>query len=472
MAASAQEQLLLELINSAELDPKGDAARYIKSYSPLTSNDPDIQSSLTFFNVNGSALRKAFDALQSAPPLAWNDALAAAAAGHSQRMIDTDTQSHQLPGEGDVGDRIAAAGYTNSSTWGENIYAFRSRCSTPMRGSWSTGAEALTACRSLPPGHRLGIMNPGFKEVGLGVIKESNPATGVGPFVVTEDFAARGSQVFITGVVINDKDGDKFYDIGEGKGGVKVSVAGVGSTSTPGAGGYAVAVDPAGSYVVTFSGGGLSHSVKATISGVTKNVKVDLLGSGEILSSASTTLSSGAKDLGLLGVAAINGSSNSSSNIITGNDANNTLKGNGGNDRLRGLGGDDKLDGGTGNDKITGGVGRDTLTGGSGDDDFVWRSPHETGTISKSRDVIKDFSHGHDDIDLSAIDANGTASGSPKFSFRPTEGASFTGVKGQVTWKHSGSDTLVRGDINGDKHADFTIALTGHKTLTSDDFVL
>ena len=290
-----------------------------------------------------------------------------------------------------------------------------------------------------------------------------------GPFknftavMATQDFATRGSKVFVTGVVINDKDGDNFYDIGEGKGGVKVSVTGAGSDTSQPAGGYSVVVNPAGSHAVTFSGGGLSHSVKATISGVTHNVKVDLLGSGEILSSASTTLSSGAKDLGLLGAAAINGSGSSTANVITGNKAVNTLKGNGGNDTLKGLGGNDKLEGGSG---------RDTMTGGSGDDDFVYRSVSDTGKTSSTRDLIKDFSHAHDDIDLSLIDANGSASGSPKFNFRSTEGASFTGVKGQVIWEHSGSNTLVEGDINGDKKVDFQIELTGHKTLSSGDFIL
>jgi hypothetical protein len=41
-----EEQFYLELINDARLDPMGDAAKYLTSYSPLTSSDPDIQKAL------------------------------------------------------------------------------------------------------------------------------------------------------------------------------------------------------------------------------------------------------------------------------------------------------------------------------------------------------------------------------------------------------------------------------------------
>ena len=64
------EQLLLEYVNDARLDPMGNAARYITSYSPLTSNNSDIQSALTFFHVDGALLQSAFSALTSVQPLA------------------------------------------------------------------------------------------------------------------------------------------------------------------------------------------------------------------------------------------------------------------------------------------------------------------------------------------------------------------------------------------------------------------
>ena len=57
MAGSTNlEQLLIEYINDARLNPLGNAARYIASYSPLTSNDSAIQNALSFFRVDGSLL--------------------------------------------------------------------------------------------------------------------------------------------------------------------------------------------------------------------------------------------------------------------------------------------------------------------------------------------------------------------------------------------------------------------------------
>ena len=112
------------------------------------------------------------------------------------------------------------------------------------------------------------------------------------------------------------------------------------------------------------------------------------------------------------------------------------------------------------------------MTGGAGDDDFNFKLVSDTGRSSSTRDVITDFKHGHDDIDLSAIDANGKAKGSPKFSFLTHEGDGFTGHKGEVHWFHQGSKTIVEGDIDGNKHADFQIELTGKLTLAKGDFIL
>src|SRR5579884_892613 len=115
MSASPQEQLLLEYINDARLDPLGDAAKFIASFSPLSSNDADVQSALTFFGVSGSTLQSQLAALAPAPPVAWNDSLATAARQHSSLMIADNSQSHQLPGEPAFDQRDAQAGYSNAS---------------------------------------------------------------------------------------------------------------------------------------------------------------------------------------------------------------------------------------------------------------------------------------------------------------------------------------------------------------------
>ena len=86
--------------------------------------------------------------------------------------------------------------------------------------------------------------------------------------------------------------------------------------------------------------------------------------------------------------------------------------------------------------------------------------------------------HLTDDIDLSTIDANGRAIGDAAFSFLAAHGAVFTGAAGQLRWFRqdlagSANDrTIVEGDINGNRVADFQVELTGLKTLTGANFVL
>ena len=153
------------------------------------------------------------------------------------------------------------------------------------------------------------------------------------------------------------------------------------------------------------------------------------------------------------------------------------MTGNAGNNRLTGLGGNDTLNGGSGNDVLVGGLGKDTMSGATGADDFDFNNVAEIGK-GATRDIIRDFAHLSDDIDLSTIDANGAASGNAAFSFLAAKGAAFTGVAGQLRWFQddqpgSANDkTIVVGDIDGNRVADFQIQLTGLKSLSAADFVL
>lgn len=142
-----------------------------------------------------------------------------------------------------------------------------------------------------------------------------------------------------------------------------------------------------------------------------------------------------------------------------------------GNDVLVGGAGNDKIFGGAGVDRIIGGLGRDALTGGLGKDTFDFNSVKDMGTTAKTRDVIVDFSHGQGDrIDLSTIDGTGKAAGH-SFHFIGTK--AFDGSKGALHYRFEGSTkTIVEGDIDGDKHADFQIEIAAHKGLTAVDFSL
>lgn len=124
---------------------------------------------------------------------------------------------------------------------------------------------------------------------------------------------------------------------------------------------------------------------------ITDNARIKLIEASDagtldtVKSTVSYVLNDNVERLYLLGSAKADGTGNASDNI---------LKGNSGNNVLNGLAGLDDLDGGKGNDRLTGGDDADTFhfaTGGG-------------------KDIITDFTHLSDKIDLSHWDAIGTFS--------------------------------------------------------------
>lgn len=88
-------------------------------------------------------------------PLQVNSKLVAAAQGHSEDMAFNDFFSHTGSNGSNVGQRIAAQGYSYS-TWGENIAAGYGSAASAVNG-WMNSS-----------GHRNNILNCNFKETGVG----------------------------------------------------------------------------------------------------------------------------------------------------------------------------------------------------------------------------------------------------------------------------------------------------------------
>src|SRR5258708_2711792 len=93
LAARIHEQYLLELTNRMRANPAAELPLL------LNSTDPNIQDSLSYFNVDRNLLAQQWASLVPAAPLAWNDILAGTALAHSSLMRDLDMQAHDLPGE-------------------------------------------------------------------------------------------------------------------------------------------------------------------------------------------------------------------------------------------------------------------------------------------------------------------------------------------------------------------------------------
>ncbi|MBX6745669.1 MAG: CAP domain-containing protein [Acetobacteraceae bacterium] len=123
-------------------------------------------------------------------------------------MVANHTLSHTGADGSSPGDRMTAAGYqfTGSWTWGENV-AMRSGSGA---GIDQANVDAMHASLFQSSGHRANILNGDFKEIGIGLAADS------GSVYATEAFAKSGTQSFLTGVAFDDRDGDNFYDPGEG----------------------------------------------------------------------------------------------------------------------------------------------------------------------------------------------------------------------------------------------------------------
>lgn len=285
-----EEQLLLELVNRSRSDAVAEVQRIVEIFD--TGSDADIVNGIEFFNVDLELMQQQFTTLeQIAPPLSMNASLLAAARRHSLDMFENTFQQHSGSDGTTTSQRLEAAGYVPRSASGENIFAFgdtTEHVHAALDVDWGTSASGGTVGGMQdPPGHRLSIHNPTYREVGMGILMGTktglSPFTGtettVGPLIATQDFGVlQNSSAFVTGVAYYDLNGNSFYDVGEGIGGLRVDVDGADAFAvTADSGGYSVPVPSDSSFNVTF--GGLNFSDVLQVATVTnnQNVKVDFI---------------------------------------------------------------------------------------------------------------------------------------------------------------------------------------------------
>ena len=180
---SAQEQLMLELVNRARLDPNAEAKRL-----GITLNQGIAAGSIT------AAAKQ---------PLAGNTLLNDAARAHSQWMIDHDVFDHTGAGGTSPFQRMTTAGYTGFTAAGENI-AFRGTTGTlPFTNFVAMQHDDLFLSVH---GHRENILEPGFREIGIGAMTGvfSDGTGDYNSVLTTQDFGTRSSNPIVTGVAYDD----------------------------------------------------------------------------------------------------------------------------------------------------------------------------------------------------------------------------------------------------------------------------
>ncbi len=365
MPATALEQMILELVNRARLDPAAEAAR----------DGIDLNEGVPA-NQTISATSK--------QPLAMNETLLGVARAHSQDMIDRDYFAHNTPEGVTPFQRMTSAGY-NWTTAGENIALSTTTGTVTQQMTIDLHRLLFVDAGEDGRGHRVNILNGNFQEIGVGQV--TGNYQGRNATALTQDFGTTGNQQFITGVSYADADHDAFYSIGEGRGAMSVAAASGPATTTGAAGGYSLAVG-AGVQTITFSGGGLGAPVHVAVTvAAHTNAKVDMIDQGVIHTSASLTDLGGATTIVGLGTIGLT---------------------------LIGDGGADTIIGARGNDVIDGVHGADFLTGASGADRFVFGTAALADAQASAPVIahVTDYDQGNsgtftigegDQIDLSAL---------------------------------------------------------------------
>ena len=288
---TADQQYWLEMINRMRLAPAAEL-EFLTNYSipgsafaNPPSDDPFVAAALQYYNTSASVLASQWGTLVAAPALAWNSALNASAVQYSNVMVAYDQQAHNLDGVA-LEDRVEGAGYgANFLDLGETLFA---TTESPFHGhaafaiDWgdddtNSGNGFGTGIQN-PPYHRVFLMDPLFKEIGIGYQTASlaGKVNVTGPLVVTQHFGNHyrytGSEyvsdAFLTGSVYQDTlSGDHFYTPGEGLGGLGVNVynhatnALLKTGTTNSVGGYNILLDgltPGTVYRVEVPGTGLA----------------------------------------------------------------------------------------------------------------------------------------------------------------------------------------------------------------------
>ena len=269
---SNNEQLLLELTNRARANPTAEAKRY------------------------GIALNEGLLAgtISKSPkqPLAFNPFLIDAARIHSQDMLDNDFFDHPGSDGSMPQDRMASSGYffdpTKSRGNGENIAWQGTYPTTPNQANVTFELhKGLFVDKGIEHrGHRLNILNPSFREVGMGTLSGIFTANSqdYNSVMITEDFAYVENGAFLTGVAYTDrKKDDDFYTPGEG---IRVNISAkrksdnaVFTTKSWASGGYSLKLPP-GAYTVTASGTPLGTTLTYQVVIANKNVKLDIVKPG------------------------------------------------------------------------------------------------------------------------------------------------------------------------------------------------
>ncbi|HTV67044.1 MAG TPA: CAP domain-containing protein [Rhizobiaceae bacterium] len=439
-AATPQEQLMLELVNRARLNPTAEAARYGLALSAAQKTPRDV--------------------------LAMNADLYDAATNHTAWMLRYDIFSHTettgvAPWKTGTTpqQRVNHTGYNGLA--GENIAWTGSLPAVP-----NPTASILELHKGLflSAGHRANILNATYDEIGIDQTagKFLSSGTNWNASMVTQVFGVPNvDRVFVTGVIYRDTvTNDNFFTVGEQRPSKAVSSPGQNKTTGAG-GGYELSYAPgAGVTQITIDGKVVSLNLS------TRNVKLDLVNDREIWTDGNVTLiSTTITEVHALGLKAMSMRGTTASEKFFGNDAANLIFGEAGNDRLDGDGGADRLFGGIGNDIYVVDNASDTVneTGASGTDTV---QASVNWNLANAARVLGDIER----LMLTGTAKNGFGNGLDNLIYGNSSANSLSGAAGNDILRGSlGNDTL-RGGLDQDTFIFNTTPNTSTNRDTISDF--
>lgn len=341
------EQLFLEQLNRARLDPLGEADRF-----GIGLNDPDPNNP-----GGGSPTSTLHPGVRQ--PVAANANLSDASDLHSEAYLDgkvildpTDPNRghHWVDEHSDFATPAKRAhefGY-GSTFVGENV-AFAATTSDDFTAvqaivHGTAGGENHHQGLFYSISHRPNLLRDAYTEAGIGQVFRTEPdpawrdasqhdGTEWTASTITNKFGREDpSDRFVTGVAYEDTDGNGFYSLGEGVAGVTVTALGQ-SASTADAGGYGLNLG-AQSDPVTVEVEWQGQSLRAEIDMSESNVKLDIIDGTRLMASSDMAFGAGLEEGGLLGADDL---------TLTGNDLDNLLLIGRGDNTVNGAGGENTV---------------------------------------------------------------------------------------------------------------------------------
>ena len=218
-------------------------------------------------------------------PLAINDSLVAAASDHASEMSLEDYLAHQSPVDDRWPNQMARdADYLLPAAWESDANFIEAIAGgedllfpTGVLDQWlSATSPDEIANRNL----LLGVGTPysDFSEVGASYASNFNST--LRNYWSLQAAYSNLSDVFLTGFVYDDRNGDNRFDADEGMAGVTIE-SGPLSTVTGAAGNWTLKV-AGGAHTVRASGGGLSQAKTVNVVVGTENVQIDFRETGPV----------------------------------------------------------------------------------------------------------------------------------------------------------------------------------------------